>query len=107
MSLQSPRIFQSRLALHHAEACFARGLPAIVSVHSINFHSTVRDFRSRTLTFLDEFLTALESKHDNLLYLHDEDLYELVSKGDPRGAAPVNVTRKNFTKAKVERQGNA
>jgi hypothetical protein len=89
--------------LQRAEACFESGIPAIVSVHSINFHSTVQDFRSRTLAALDEFLTALESKHADLLYLHDEDLYDVVRTGSYRagdgssGVTQVNVTRKNFT----------
>jgi len=99
--------FSVEKCLRQAEACFARGLPAIVSVHSINFHSTVRDFRSRTLQAFDEFLTALESKHDDLLYLHDENLYGLTSKGSyetPQGTVQVNVTRKAFTRAGLARQ---
>jgi hypothetical protein len=102
--------FSVEAGLRQAETCFARGIPAIVSVHSINFHSTVRDFRSRTLRLLDEFLTALESKHADLLYLHDEDLLELVSTGSfetRHGSAQVKVIRKNFTKASGSRQGNA
>lgn len=94
--------FSVETCLRQAESCFARGIPAIVSVHSINFHSTVRDFRSRTFTLLDEFFTALESKHSDLLYLHDEDLYELVKQGSYKTfdrMAQVNVTRKNFRKA--------
>jgi len=93
--------------LQQAENCFARGLPAIVSVHSINFHSTVKDFRSRTLPLLDEFLTALESRHADLLYLHDEDLRELVNQGSYKtadGSAKVNVTRKNFRKGQAARR---
>ena len=99
--------FSLEACLRQAEACFESGLPAIVSVHSINFHSTIRDFRSRTLQALDEFLAALESKHEDLLYLHDENLYELVSNGSyqsPRGTVQVNVTRKAFTRARVARQ---
>jgi hypothetical protein len=99
--------FSVEACLRQAESCFEHGIPAIVSVHSINFHSTVRDFRSRTLQLLDEFLTVIESKHPDLLYLHDEDLHELVSKGSyktPHGSAQVNVTRKHFTKANVARQ---
>jgi hypothetical protein len=99
--------FSVDACLRQAESCFERGLPAIVSVHSVNFHSTVRDFRSRTLQFLDEFLMALERKHDDLLYLHDEDLLELVSKGSyttSYGSARVNVIRKSFTKAWAARQ---
>ena len=98
--------FSVDACLRQAEACFERGLPAIVSVHSINFHSTVRDFRSRTLPFLHEFLSALESKHADLLYLHDEDVHELVSKGfyqTPQGTTQVNVTKENFTRGRVER----
>jgi hypothetical protein len=99
--------FSIEASLRQAENCFARGIPAIVSVHSINFHSTVRDFRSTTLQCLDEFFTALESKHADLLYLHDENLLELVNKGfctTPNGTVQVNVTRKDFTKGKVDRQ---
>ena len=102
--------FSVEACLGQAEFCFQRGIPAIVSVHSINFHSTVRDFRSHTLEALDEFLTVLESKHTNLMYLHDEDLYELVNTGcykTPHGCVPVNVTRRNFTKGRVARRQDA
>jgi hypothetical protein len=86
--------------LRLAERCFARGLPAIVSVHSINFHSTLKDFRSRTLSLLDEFLAALESKHPDLLYVRDEDLYDLVDKGafqSMQSTMRVPVTKRMFT----------
>jgi hypothetical protein len=102
--------FSVEACLRQAESCFERGIPAIVSVHSINFHSTVKDFRGRTLQLLDKFLTALESKQSDLLYLHDEDLYELVSQGayqTPNGRAQVNVTRKNFRKAQMSQQDQA
>jgi hypothetical protein len=92
--------------LSQAEACFARGIPAIVSVHSINFHSTVRDFRSHTLHLLDEFLTALESNHRDLLYLHDENLYDIVNKGSyksTQGEVPVAARQKNFIKSQAAR----
>jgi len=94
--------FSVDACLGQAEACFDQGMPAIVSVHSINFHSTVRDLRSRTLQFLGEFLSALESKHADLLYLHDENLHELVNKGcykSAGGTVQVNVTKRSFTKA--------
>jgi hypothetical protein len=85
-----------------AEDHFARGLPAIVSVHSINFHSTIKDFRSRTLALLDEFLAALEAKHPDLLYVSDEDVYDLVNKGTLQSSqSPVRVpvTKRKFTAA--------
>jgi hypothetical protein len=77
-----------------AERCFERGIPAIVSMHSINFHSSLKDFRSPGLRALDEFLSALEAKHPNLLYVHDLNVYELVTRGKfkgPRGPVSVEV----------------
>jgi hypothetical protein len=64
-----------------ADDCFARGLPTIVSVHAINFHSTLKDFRGPTLRTLDEFLSALEAKYPNLLYVHDGDVHDIVTQG--------------------------
>ncbi len=67
--------------ISNVEECFSRGLPAIVSIHSINFHSTIRDFRTPTLILLDEFLKATEKKWPNLLYLNDGDLFRLATEG--------------------------
>jgi len=99
--------FSVEACVRQAEACFERGLPAIVSVHSINFHSTVRDFRSRTLAGLDEFLSALEAKHADLLYLHGENLWEVIGKGSYRGQGGLNevkVISKTFSRALWSRQ---
>lgn len=100
--------FSVEASLQEAESCFQRGLPAIISVHAINFHSTLRDFRSGTLDALHAFLTALESKHNNLLYLHDEDLYELIDRGayaTSAGTTRVNVIKKSFTKLRFLKRG--
>ncbi len=102
--------FSLEASLRQAENCFARGIPAIVSMHSINFHSTVHDFRSASLRYLDEFFTALESRHADLLYLHDDNLLELVHKGSyaiADRAVTVNVIRKKFNKAHAARQQDA
>jgi hypothetical protein len=102
--------FSVEARLRQAEECFRRGIPAIVSVHSINFHSSVKDFRSRTLTLLDDFLSALEVKHPDLLYLHDRDICELVHKGSfetKHGTVCVNVTKRHFTKAALARKVEA
>lgn len=91
-------------SVRQAERCFEFGLPAIVSVHSINFHSTVRDFRTRTLAMFDEFLNALESRHGDLLYIHDEDLYEIVRTGTSKmPTGRINVVQKKFVKSRVKR----
>jgi len=96
--------FSLDACVRRAEACFERKIPAIVSVHSINFHSSVRDFRSRSLELLDQFLDALQRAHPNLLYLHSEELYEVVNKGScetAHGTVSVKVTREYFTKSRV------
>jgi hypothetical protein len=64
-----------------ANDCLARGVPAIVSVHSINFHSTIRDFRGPTLKLLNDFLAAMEKRWPDLLYVHDGDLLQIVERG--------------------------
>jgi hypothetical protein len=79
-----------------AEACFARGYPAVISVHSINFHSTIRDFRTPSLKLIDEFLGALERKWPDLLYIHDADLFSISTTGTyagENGRLAVGVTR--------------
>ncbi|MGB8013847.1 MAG: hypothetical protein WCF68_19700 [Terriglobales bacterium] len=67
------------------EKCFAGGLPAVISMHSINFHSTLQDFRTPTLKLLDEFLTAAEKKWPDLLYVHDGDLFAIATEGGYAG----------------------
>jgi hypothetical protein len=49
---------------------------------------------------LDEFLSALESKHPDLLYVRDEDLYDLVETGkfeSMQTAVRVSVTKQRFS----------
>jgi hypothetical protein len=83
-----------------AAVCLSRGIPLIVSVHSINFHSTLKDFRSATLVALDNLLTALESKYPELRYLNDADLYHMVNEGKTQSYTAkiqVNVDRRERT----------
>jgi len=96
--------------LSAADACFAVAIPAVVSLHSINFHSSVCDFRSRTLQLLNEFLSALETKYPDLRYLHDEDVCELINKGsyqNPSGVTRLKVTSKRFIRAQVAQRQKA
>jgi hypothetical protein len=77
------------------ERCFAGGLPAVISIHSINFHSTIQDFRTPTLKLLDEFLAALGKKWPDLLYVHDADLFSIANEGvyaGENGTVKVRVT---------------
>lgn len=67
--------------LEIASACVARGIPIVISVHAINFHSSLKDFRSATVSELDSLLTALESKFPNLLYVNHEDLLNAAKSG--------------------------
>ena len=77
-----------------AANCFAQGVPAIISIHSINFHSSLRDFLRPTLLLLDNLLSALEAKYPSLLYVHDDDVYKIVTRGRYRsthGSVSVGV----------------
>jgi hypothetical protein len=93
------RHFSLQECVQKAESSFARGIPAIVSVHSINFHSTLKDFRCPTLKLLGEFLSILESRHPRLLYVRDEDLYDLIDKGafnSAQSTVRVGVKKRKF-----------
>ena len=93
--------------VQRARACFKRGLPAIVSIHSINFQSSVNGFRNRTIALLDRFLAEVQAAHPDVLYLHDEDMLQLVEKGfyeTAQGTERMNVTRKKFTRHEMGRQ---
>ena len=96
--------FSLEACLLRAAQCFSRKIPAIISLHSINFHSSVKDFRSRSLKLLNEFFSALQAAHPDLLYVHDRDLFELVQHGcfeSTQGTVKLNVTRKNLTRART------
>ena len=67
--------------LEIASACVARGVPIVISVHAINFHSSLRDFRSPTLNALDSLLSALESKFPDLLYVNHDELLNAAMNG--------------------------
>jgi hypothetical protein len=53
----------------------------VVSIHSINFQSTLRDFRTGTLALLDKFLEIIEQRWPNVLYAHDADLFRIATEG--------------------------
>jgi len=83
--------------------CFSRGVPLILSVHSINFHSSLRNFRDPTLQALDQLLSAIEAKYPDLLYLHDGDLYRIVTRGkfaSKTGSTAVTVKQQGTGKAR-------
>ena len=95
--------FSPKNCLKKVRDCFSRGEPAIVSLHSINFHSTLRDFRSATLRALDEFLWEIEKKYPDLQYAHDGDLYSAVTEGEYEwsgGKVKVAVQAGEFGRAR-------
>jgi hypothetical protein len=63
------------------QKCFDQGVPAIVSIHSINFHSSLRDFRTPTLALLDQFLAVVKKQWPDVLYVQDSDLFHLATEG--------------------------
>jgi hypothetical protein len=69
------------------DSCFTQGVPAVISTHSINFHSTIKDYRTPTLKLLDEFLAAMERRWPDLLYVNDADLFSIATQGVYTGNA--------------------
>jgi hypothetical protein len=83
--------------LEVARVCFSSGLPFVVSMPSINFHSSIKDFRTPSLAALDALLTALEGAYPELLYVNDSDVYSIVNGGafqNRNEKVPVLVTRR-------------
>lgn len=70
-----------------AKDSFAAGVPFIVSVHSINFHSTLAPFRQRTLPLLHELLCRLAKSNPELLFVNSRQLLEIVETGEHETAA--------------------
>lgn len=103
----SQRDLQVDKYLQIAGNSFSRGLPLIISTHSINFHSTLKDFRTSTLSALDALLTALESKYPELLYVHDEDIYSIVTEGtfESRGTRIAVTARRQDWNTRSALQG--
>jgi hypothetical protein len=71
-------------AMKKAEEAFSCGKPIIVCMHSVNFHSTIRNQRDLSLRRLDNFLMRLEKRFKDLLYIHDEDLLQIIKMGELR-----------------------
>jgi hypothetical protein len=92
-------------SLRAVDRAFTSGIPAIVSVHSINFHSSIKNFRERTLRLLDQFLTTLESRYPDLLYIHDGDLWDIVNTGkyqNEQGTVVVTVKQRISSRSEAK-----
>jgi hypothetical protein len=70
-----------------------RGLPLILSTHSINFHSSLAPFRQKTLPMLRSLMGALKKAYPNLIYVNTRQLLEIVETGGyESGSGRVSVT---------------
>jgi hypothetical protein len=77
-----PNLHTEAYALKKAHQAIQAGRPVIVCMHSINFHSTLKNHRENTLSRLDRFLTALEENYPDLLYLNDHDILQIVRRDE-------------------------
>lgn len=76
------RQYGEERALARTEEMFKAGRPAIICSHSLNYHSTLKNQRDLTLQRLDRFLSLLESRHEDLIYVNDSDLRRIIKKGE-------------------------
>ncbi len=76
-----------------AKKSFAAGVPFIVSVHSINFHSTLAPFRQRTLPLLRDLLYGLAKFYPDLLFVNSRQLLQIVETGEyETGAGRIQIS---------------
>lgn len=93
----NPEYFTVERAFQDARRCVKAGQPVIICAHSVNFHSTLHNFRELTLERLDQLLRRLEHTFGDLLYLHDENLWEIAQKSQISRngkTIAIEVTRK-------------
>ena len=62
-----------------------RGFPAVLSIHSINFQSAIRDHKTVALDALHELLTSLERRYRTLVYASSDELDALLRPAPGRG----------------------
>ena len=75
-----------------AREWLSHGLPFVLSMHSINFHSTLAGFRQKTLPMLNKLLKALVREFPNLLFVSDEQLLKIIESGFYEGqTGKINV----------------
>jgi hypothetical protein len=67
--------------VENAGPWLTRGLPLVLSLHSINFHSTLAPNRQRTLPMLRDFFAALRKKYPDLLFVNSRQLLEIMETG--------------------------
>lgn len=88
------------------ERAVKRGEPIVVSIHSVNFHSTLKNYRDETLARLDRLLEYLERRLPNLRYMHDGDLVarlEAGANGTAGGLTEVEVRGRWQLPARLKR----
>jgi hypothetical protein len=69
-------------AVQAGQHCVEVGKPIVIYTHSTNYHSSVCNYRERTLEQLDRLLSRLEDTFDDLLYVHDGNLWDLARTGE-------------------------
>lgn len=76
-----PSIYTAEKVFQKALRSIKDGYPIVVCMHSINFQSTLCNYQDITLKQIDYFLSLLEKEFDDLLYIHDENLWQIARKG--------------------------
>lgn len=68
-------------AVTEIDFLFKAQQPAILETHSINFHSSIKNFREKSLERLDQLLYLIEEKYPDVVYLTSEQFGEILEKG--------------------------
>lgn len=68
-------------AFTEIEFLFNAQQPAILETHSINFFSSIKNFRKKSLERLDQLLYLIEEKYPDVVYLNSQQFGEILEKG--------------------------
>ncbi len=68
-------------AIIEIDFLFKAQQPAILETHSINFHSSIKNFRKKSLESLDQLLYLIETKYPDVVYLTCQQLGEILEQG--------------------------
>jgi len=90
-----PRDLQSYL--DEIELLVQTGEPVVISSHSINYISRLKNYRDRTLPIFDKLLGAIEDRYTDVYYITDAQLAQAINEGsfETRNNKTVQIHKKS------------
>ncbi|MCR4344586.1 MAG: hypothetical protein NUV44_07455 [Candidatus Scalindua sp.] len=81
VTFEPRRVNACQDAIAEIDFLFKAQQPAILETHSINFHSSIKNFREQSLERLDQLLYLIEKKYPDVVYLTSQQFGDILAKG--------------------------